>query len=49
MLATALEAQRVQGGRGCTQWRSWPKFLAGAGFTSTLNGANAKSIFARWP
>jgi len=30
-------------------WRSWPKILAGAGFTSTLNGANAKSTFARWP
>ena len=28
------------------QWRRWPKFLAGAGFTSTLNGANAKSILS---
>jgi hypothetical protein len=23
------------------QWRSWPEILAGAGFASTLNGANA--------
>jgi len=32
---------------GLEQWRSWPKILAGAGFTSTLNNANAKSTFAR--
>jgi len=37
------------GTKACRQWRSWPKILAGAGFTSTLNGANAKSTFARWP
>ena len=38
----ALSTERLQ-------WRSWPKILAGAGFTSILNGANAKSTFARWP